>query len=143
MIAIINKLFEIFILIFGILIVWFFCNIACQLRNYSFGHRFVKAFVAENSFQRAFTILHRWFDGDIDSLDLNKITYIGFFNVIICIIIGIVVIPFSLITYFFNHSLAIWTYLYWCGGCFLLSLLAFFLQVIDSVLNAILRYFNK
>ncbi len=131
-------MFEIFIFFLGIIVVWISCNIACEYRNY--GHRFIKAFRASTNFQDLFTVLQR---KDIDEWDMNKLTYIGYFATIICTFSAIFVIPFVIFNYFFNLKIAINTYLLWVGGCFILCLIAFFTQMIDSLLNFILEIFNK
>lgn len=137
----VNHLFEIFILLFGIFIVFVGCNVACEYRNYSAGHKFIKAFKAYSAFQRLFTVLQR--SADINEWDMGKITHIGYALSIICTATGVLVIPFSIIIYFFNPHIAIWTYLYWCGGCFALALLAFIIQFLDSLLNFLSELFKK
>lgn len=121
--------------------IYIFCNAACEFRNYSTGHRFVQAFYAESSFQRSFTFLQS--TKDINQWDMNKITYVGYLSAILCTISAMFVIPFSFTMFFFNKDVAFWTYSYWFMGCFILSIIAFFIQVFDSWLNVILDIFHK
>lgn len=118
-----ENIFVLFILILGVFAVFGVCNTACEYRNYSTGHRFIKAFRVQTSFQSAFTLLQS--QKDINQWDMKKITYVGYYAAIFCTITGILIIPFTVVMYFINKDIAIWTYLYWCGGCLAIGMFAF------------------
>lgn len=105
------------------------------------GHRYVKAFKAQGNFQKM--LIKFQSSKDIDSWDTGKITYVGYVYSMVCVATALIVVPFSLITVFINRDIAAWTYLFWFGGCFVLGICIFLIQVIDSILNFILEIFNK
>lgn len=139
--SLIDYLFWYLILIIGIFSVFVFCNVACEYRNYRTGHRYIKSFNTTSTFQRLFTILQR--SADINEWDMKKITHIGYVVAILCTATAVFTVPFSCIMFFFNRNIAVWTYLYWCGGCLAVSLLAFIVQVLDSILNYLLEICGK
>lgn len=137
----IDYLFWYLIIIIGIFSVLVFCNVACEYRNYRTGHRYIESFNTTSTFQRLFTILQR--SADINERDMKKITHIGYVVAILCAATAVFTIPFSCVMIFFNRNIAVWTYLYWCGGCLAMSLFASIVQVLDSILNYLLEIFGK
>lgn len=129
------------IFIFGIFFIWGMCNIACEYRDYSPGHLFIKAFRAKSYFQRSLTLLQS--QKDIDRRDLGKITYIGYIISLISTATAYFVIPFFLITYFGNRDAAFNIYKYWCGICGGLGVIATLLQGFDSLLNLLFNSFKS
>lgn len=137
-VILIDYLFMLFIIALGTFGVFVVCNIACEYRNYSGGHKFVKAFKAESFFQRKLAVLQQ--SKDIKKGDVGKITYIGYIFSILCGVTAIFVIPFSTIMIFFNHKIGFGMYIYWCRGALVLGVLVFLIQLIDSLLNFLLRH---
>lgn len=137
----VDYLFMYFIILVGTLIIFVSCNVACEYRNYSTGHRLIKAFIADNAYQKSLVILQS--TRNIFSHDLKKITYIGYVSSIICTITAIIIIPFSIIMFIFNHGIAFWTFIYWFMGCFSLNVIVAILQILDSLFNLLLEFLRR
>ena len=134
--------FDIFLFLVLIAIVFFLCNVGCEYRNYSSGHKFIKAFKAKGCYQKLFTMLQM--EKDIDSRDLGKITYIGFIVVLISSISAVFIIPYTIFSYLsISRNDAIHIFMLWsqiCGG---LAIVAMIIQGFDSILNRLFDFINR
>lgn len=126
-------------IIVGTYVVYIGCNKACEY--FSFGHKFVRAFIAHSAFQKLFTAAQS--KSSMNEKNIGKITYIGYFSSILCTISAVFVIPLSLIMFYFNIDLAFHIYGYWVSLCLLLLLFICLIQILDSILNFLLGHYNK
>lgn len=62
-------------------------SIGCEYRSYRGGHRYIRAFRAQTSYQRLFTQMQC--DKDIDRRDMGKLTYLGYAGVVLFTVAGV------------------------------------------------------
>jgi hypothetical protein len=136
-----HVLYSIFIYFIGVIVICGLFSMASGYRNYSTGHYFIRAFQAKSPFQRMFTKLQS--EKDINRCDIGKITYVGYGAIIIASITLCTITPFCIGTYFVDRYLASKIYGFWFAGSSVLGMGVFLVQLIDSLLNILIKYLKK